>query len=171
MAGTCAQTSVNDSPMNFVIATNADGIRRGRGEQEEKGVDDEEVVVEEGGTRLTFGGWFVATDRDLHHRRRYEPSRRGRGLFRGLNIHTPPPVGGVYRLRAIPTRHRGTDTRYQRTLVAPMSVEQRRSAASTPLSSPHLGRDFSRADFSLPIPSRLARCVCPVRTPFITYSP
>lgn len=55
-----------------------------------------------------------------------------RGLFWGLNIHTPPPVGGVYRLRATPTRRCGTDMRYQRTLVAPTSVERRRSSVSLP---------------------------------------
>ena len=67
---------------------------------------------------------------------RTEPGNRG--LFWGLNIHTPPPVGGVYRLRATPTRC--TDTRYQRTLVAPTSVERRRSAVSllSPSPSPFL---------------------------------
>lgn len=91
-----------------------------------------------------------------------------RGLFRGLNVHTPPPVGGVYRLRATPTRRPGTDTRYQRTLVAPTSVERRWSAVSLPLSSsssplPFHGHDFSRADFSaLPPRAQRAYTPCPL---------
>lgn len=86
-----------------------------------------------------------------------------RGLFRGLNIHTPPPVGGVYRLRATPTRRRGTDTRYQRTLVAPTSVERRRSAVSLPSFLPLHGRDFSRADFSAtPLSLRARHACCPL---------
>lgn len=45
-------------------------------------------------------------------------------LFRGLNTHTPPPVGGVYRLRASPTTYPSTDTRYQGTLVALRRTER-----------------------------------------------
>jgi len=57
MAGTCAQASANDSPMNFVIATNATG-------------DEERRARREGGARSAFGlGVVVATDRDLHHHR------------------------------------------------------------------------------------------------------
>lgn len=44
-------------------------------------------------------------------------------LFRGLNTHTPPPVGGVYRLRASPTTYPSSDTRYQGTLVAPRRTQ------------------------------------------------
>jgi hypothetical protein len=123
------RTSVNDSRTNFVIATNAAGGGEGGGPGEgkwrwrggyRKGVDETRR-----GSTLGFrhsGVVVLPRDRDLHrhrHRRRCEPDLGGRGLFRGLNTHTPPPVGGVYRLRAIPTVRRGTDTRYQRTLVAP----------------------------------------------------
>ena len=90
---------------------------------------------------------------------RTEPGNRG--LFWGLNIHTPPPVGGVYRLRATPTRC--TDTRYQRTLVAPTSVERRRSAVSllSPSPSPFLYPStvaiFHVLIFSASLPARATR--------------
>lgn len=53
-------------------------------------------------------------------------------LFRGLNTHTPPPVGGVYRLRAPPTTYPSTDTRYQGTLVAPRRTQRISRANSRP---------------------------------------
>jgi len=83
-----------------------------------------------------------------------------RGLFQGFNIHTPPSVGGVYRLRATPT-HRGTDTRYQRTLVVPTSMERRRSVVSLcHLFYPSMiDCDFSYADFSVSLSSPRAACV------------
>lgn len=74
-------------------------------------------------------------------------ARDGR-LFRGLNVHTPPLVGGVYRLRATPTVAHGTDTRYQRTLVAPA---YRDSGVARVAPTGALCRDFSRADFSTPL--------------------
>lgn len=91
-----------------------------------------------------------------------------RGLFRGLNIHTPPPVGGVYRLRATPTRRRGTDTRYQRTLVAPTSVERRRSVVSLPPFYPSTAAIFHVLIFPPP-PSLSAACVCPLSAELIHY--
>lgn len=73
-----------------------------------------------GGRTLGFRGWLLLR---IGIRTATGNPAGDRGLFRGFNTRTPPPVGGVYRLRATPTCHRGTDTRYQRTLVAPTRVE------------------------------------------------
>lgn len=100
--------------------SNADGVERGDREN----------------TRLS--GVVVATDPGF-----VPPpaTPSGIGVSSGGYTRTPPLVGGVYRLRAIPTCHRGTDTRYQRTLVAPTSVEKRRrrSAVSILLTLPSPG--------------------------------
>lgn len=121
-----------------------------------------------GGARSAFGsGVVVATDRDLHPPPVVRTHPGNRGLFRGLNIHTPPPVGGVYRLRATPTRRRGTDTRYQRTLVAPTSVERRRSAVSLPSSYPSTAAIFHVLIFPPPPPPPPLSAARGVRVPLI----
>jgi len=103
-----ASRLVNDPRMNFVIATNAaDGGGRGRGNGGGADTGKGSTRRRRRGSTLSFrhsGVVVLPRDRDLHrHRRRCEPDLGGRGLFRGLNAHTPPPVGGVYRLRVIPT--------------------------------------------------------------------
>jgi len=77
-----ASLRANDSPMNFVIATNATGSEGCR--------------VRDIGDRLrgacsAFGsGVVVATDRDLHRHRWYKPSR-GIGVFSGGLTYTLHP--------------------------------------------------------------------------------
>lgn len=151
MADTCAQAPANDSPMNFVITTNAI-----RGEVRDVGW--ERGRLRKGTLRFWLGGGCCyGSGFAPPPVVRTQPGNRG--LFRGLNIHTPPPVGGVYRLRATPTRRRGTDTRYQRTLVAPTSIERRRSAVSLPSFCPSTAAIFHVLIFPPP-PSPRAACAC-----------